>query len=85
MRNKGFCAYILLGILLNTQLNASELKVGFAELSITPELFDEWVDVNDDAQFDQDIDRWTDGNGNNKFDPIWMAGFQKTSCPRCKR
>ena len=77
MRNKVFCACILFGILLNTQLYASELKVGFAELSITPELFDEWEDVNDDAQFDQDIDRWTDGNGNNQFDPIWMAGFQK--------
>ena len=77
MRNKVFCVCILFGILLNTQLYASELKVGFAELSITPELFDEWEDVNDDAQFDQDIDRWTDGNGNNQFDPIWMAGFQK--------
>ena len=77
MRNKVFCACILFGIFLNTQLYASELKVGFAELSITPELFDEWEDVNDDAQFDQDIDRWTDGNGNNQFDPIWMAGFQK--------
>ncbi len=77
MRNKVFCACILFGILLNTQLYASELKVGFAELSITPQLFDEWEDVNDDAQFDQDIDRWTDGNGNNQFDPIWMAGFQK--------
>ena len=63
-------------IVLNSQTYANEFKVGFAELSITPELFDEWEDVNDDAQFDQDIDRWTDGNGNNQFDPIWMAGFQ---------
>ena len=94
MRNKGFCAYILLGILLNTQLNASELKVGFAELSITPELFDEWEDVNDDAQFDQDIDRWTDGNGNNKFElqnilillkSFFAKSFFRYFCPKIRR
>ena len=56
---------------------ADELKVGFAQLSITPDLIDHWVDVNNDAQFDPDIDLWTDVNGNEKFDAVWMAGFQK--------
>ena len=67
---------MMLSIILSPQIYASEFKVGFAELSITPELIDEWEDVNNDAQFDSDIDRWTDVNGNNKFDAVWMAGFQ---------
>ena len=66
----------MLSIFLASQIYANELKVGFAELSITPELIDEWEDINNDAQFDSDIDRWTDVNGNNKFDAVWMAGFQ---------
>ena len=68
--------FMLFSISLTAQLHASELKVGFAELSITPEILDEWEDVNNDAQFDQEIDKWIDGNGNNQFDPVWMAGFQ---------
>ena len=66
----------MLSIFLASQIYANEFKVGFAELSITPELIDEWEDINNDAQFDSDIDRWTDVNGNNKFDAVWMAGFQ---------
>ena len=66
----------MFGIFLTSQIYANEFKVGFAELSITPELIDEWEDINNDAQFDSDIDRWTDVNGNNKFDAVWMAGFQ---------
>ena len=68
--------FILLSIFLAPQIYANEFKVGFAELSITPELIDEWEDINNDAQFDSDIDKWTDVNGNNKFDAVWMAGFQ---------
>ena len=45
---------------------------------VTPEVVDNWVDVNNDAQFDPDIDTWTDGNGNGTFDPVWIAGFQKS-------
>ena len=63
-------------ISLTTQIYANELKVGFAELPITPDLIDEWEDINNDAQFDPDIDKWTDVNGNNQFDAVWMAGFQ---------
>ena len=68
---------IICGIALLAQAQAEELKVGFAQLSITPDLIDHWVDVNNDAQFDPDIDEWTDVNGNEKFDAVWMAGFQK--------
>ena len=57
--------------------NASNLQVGFAKLPVTPEVIDQWVDVNEDAQFDPDVDTWTDVNGNGVFDPVWIAGFQK--------
>ena len=63
-------------IVLTSQIYAKEFKVGFAELPITPELIDEWEDINNNAQFDPDIDDWTDVNGNNQFDAVWMAGFQ---------
>jgi hypothetical protein len=67
---------MMLGIAFPGQLYANEFKVGFAELPITPNLIDEWEDINNDAQFDPDIDEWTDVNGNNQFDAVWMAGFQ---------
>ena len=68
--------FMMFSIVLAAQLHANEFKVGFAELSITPDLIDEWEDINNDAQFDSDIDKWTDVNGNNQFDAVWMAGFQ---------
>jgi hypothetical protein len=53
------------------------LKVGFSAIPVTPEIPDHWEDKNQDAQFDQeDGDTYTDGNGNGKFDAVWMAGFQ---------
>ncbi len=58
-------------------VQANELQVGFAQISITPSIVDEWEDVNDDAQFDPEIDTWTDKNGNGVFDTVWIAGFQK--------
>ena len=63
-------------IVLSAQLHANEFAVGFAKSSITPNLIDEWEDINNDAQFDADIDKWTDLNGNDQFDAVWMAGFQ---------
>ena len=69
-------ALMMFGIILIGQLHASEFKVGFAKLPITPNLIDEWEDINNDAQFDPDIDKWTDVNGNGQFDAVWMAGFQ---------
>lgn len=54
----------------------SELKAGFAAVSITPEVPDRWIDANNDAEYNpKDGDTFTDGNGNGKFDPIWIAGF----------
>ena len=47
----------MFSIALNTQIYANEFKIGFAELPITPELIDEWEDINNDAQFDPDIDQ----------------------------
>tara|TARA_Y100001936_G_scaffold252316_1_gene311465 strand:+ start:8049 stop:9545 length:1497 start_codon:yes stop_codon:yes gene_type:complete len=73
---KNFLALVIFGILLIAQAQAGELQVGFSQISITPNLIDQWVDVNHDAQFDSDIDLWTDVNGNGKFDAVWMAGFQ---------
>ena len=56
---------------------ATTLRVGFAQVPITPDVYDQWTDVNDDAQFDPDVDEWVDGNNNGHFDPVWIAGFQK--------
>jgi hypothetical protein len=67
---------MVFGILLLSRAQARELQVGFAQLSITPDLIDLWVDVDNDAQFDPEIDIWTDVNGNGEFDAVWMAGFQ---------
>ena len=53
----------MFSIILTSQIYANEFKVGFAELSITPDLIDEWEDINNDAQFNSDMDKWTDSNG----------------------
>ena len=55
--------FVIFSVILTSQIYANEFKVGFAELSITPKLIDEWEDMNDDAQFDPDVDKWTDVNG----------------------
>ena len=52
------------------------LKAGFAAITITPEVPDRWVDSNNDNEYNPgDGDSFTDGNGNGKFDPVWIAGF----------
>jgi hypothetical protein len=54
----------------------SELKSGFAAVPITPEVPDRWEDKNGDAKYNpKDDDTFTDGNGNGKFDKVWIAGF----------
>ena len=60
----------------SNNLLPNELKVGFAKISITPDLIDKWEDIDNDAQFNSNIDLWTDVNGNGQFDAVWMAGFQ---------
>ena len=55
-----------------------ELSAGFAIADISPVGFDTWEDANDDARFNEsDGDHYNDLNGNDKFDPIWLAGFQQ--------
>jgi hypothetical protein len=52
------------------------ISAGFAAVPITPEVPDRWVDANNDAKYNsKDGDTFTDGNGNGKFDPVWIAGF----------
>jgi hypothetical protein len=65
-------------LLTGAEVHAENLRVGFAQLPVTPQVVDGWVDVNNDAQFDPDVDTWTDVNGNGIFDPVWIAGFQKS-------
>ena len=73
---KNCLTLVIFGNILLAQAQAGELQVGFSQIPITPNLIDQWVDVNHDAQFDSNIDLWTDENGNGKFDAVWMAGFQ---------
>ena len=53
------------------------LEVGVAARDITPILADKdpWVDVDENNEFDPDIDTWEDKNGNGDFDFVWLAGF----------
>ncbi len=55
---------------------ATALSAGFAAVTITPEVPDRWTDANNDKEYNpKDSDTYTDGNGNGKFDPVWIAGF----------
>ena len=57
----------------------STLSAGFAAVAITPEVPDRWVDANNDFKYNpKDGDSFTDGNGNGKFDPVWIAGFSNS-------
>ena len=53
---------------------SSQLSAGFCALPITPAVPDRWDDKNKNAEFDKG-ETFTDGNGNGKFDPVWIAGF----------
>ncbi|MBC8395407.1 MAG: hypothetical protein H8E08_00355 [Candidatus Marinimicrobia bacterium] len=53
-----------------------EIKVGFAKISISPEIIDTWNDVDGNAKYDPEKgDSYNDLNGNGKFDAVWIAGF----------
>ena len=55
------------------------LSAGFAAVTITPEVPDRWIDANNDHKYKpKDGDTFTDGNGNGKFDPVWIAGFSNS-------
>jgi hypothetical protein len=57
--------------------NASaQLSAGFSAMPITPAVPDRWDDKNKNAEYDPgEGETFTDGNGNGKFDPVWIAGF----------
>ena len=50
------------------------LEAGFAARPITPEVPDRWTDVDGNGHRD-DGEPFEDGNGNGRFDPVWLAGF----------
>jgi len=55
------------------------LSAGFAAVTITTEVSDRWTDANNDHKYKpKDGDTFTDGNGNGKFDPVWIAGFSNS-------
>lgn len=55
-----------------------KISAGFAAVSITPEIPDTWNDADNNARYQpKKGDTFVDGNGNGKFDPVWIAGFQK--------
>ncbi len=53
---------------------SSQLSAGFCALPITPAVPDRWDDKNKNGEMDKG-ETFTDGNGNGKFDPVWIAGF----------
>jgi hypothetical protein len=56
--------------------DSSVLKAGFSKVTITPEVPDRWTDIKNNARYsEKEGDTFTDGNGNNRFDPVWIAGF----------
>ena len=55
---------------------SNQLSAGFCALPITPAVPDRWEDKNKNAEYEPGKgDTFTDGNGNGKFDPVWIAGF----------
>ncbi|MCX6222622.1 MAG: neutral/alkaline non-lysosomal ceramidase N-terminal domain-containing protein [Bacteroidia bacterium] len=54
----------------------AQLSAGFSAMPITPAVPDRWDDKNKNAEYDPGQgETFTDGNGNGKFDPVWIAGF----------
>jgi len=54
----------------------AQLSAGFAALPITPAVPDRWDDKNKNEEYEPgEGETFTDGNGNGKFDPVWIAGF----------
>jgi hypothetical protein len=54
----------------------AKLSAGFAALPITPQVPDRWDDKNKNEEYNpEEGETFTDGNGNGKFDPVWIAGF----------
>ena len=59
------------------QIKPSPINAGFFKIPITPEVPDSWRDTNGDGQFSiEQGDYYEDNNGNDRFDPVYIAGFQ---------
>jgi len=59
-----------------TATTPSQLKVGLAKFSITPNVEDTWVDANKNGKYEpKKGDSFVDKNDNGKFDAYWLAGF----------
>lgn len=55
------------------------VKAGFAAVSITPDITDTWIESNHSFHFEPDKgDTFQDLTGTERFDAVWMAGFQNT-------
>lgn len=60
------------------KVTPAQLKVGVAIRDVTANVaedYDPWEDVNNNNKWDVDVDKYTDKNGNGKFDACWIAGF----------
>lgn len=57
---------------------AGALEAGVAVRDITPppSMFDPWTDMDGDQIFTPHVDNYEDRNGNGRFDPLWLAGFE---------
>lgn len=52
------------------------IRVGLAKAPVTPSLPDTWTDKDNNAKYEPDKgDSFTDGNGNGRFDALWLSGF----------
>jgi hypothetical protein len=52
------------------------IYAGFSALSITPQYFEPWSDVDNNGKYEpRKGDTYEDLNGNGKFDTYWIAGF----------
>ena len=70
-RHKGYGFYHKI----NTK-EKGQIKVGFAALSITPNIIDTWNDMDGNAKYEpKKGDTFNDNNSNGKFDAYWVAGF----------
>ena len=61
---------------INVQSRPSEIYAGAAALPITLPYFDSWIDKDSNAIYQEGIDQYIDLNDNDRFDPLYLAGFR---------
>jgi hypothetical protein len=63
---------------LNLSSGQNDILAGFSKVDISPTIPDGWEDVDGDKRYNPEKgDTYTDGNGNGKFDGVWLAGFHQ--------